>query len=331
MPLPAELSTRHVHGYLLPGPLPSLVDAGIQSPDALSALEVGLAEAGLGLADLERLVITHAHIDHVGLACEIQAASGCQILAHPAALPALTDFDAVWRQRLDLHLRAAQAGGFPPPVIQAFAAEFEARRRFGPQRPLPESALRALPDRARIRLGDATWSVAWLPGHTPDHLGLVHVSSGSAIGGDLLLRGAGTIPFLEGRDGAGRRPATLADLIGSWRRLGRMRLAILWPGHGGPIRAHRVLVARRLAELRGRLSETQSALVEGARSLWEISCAIGPEPPGPERLQARLGETVALLDWLVERGRARRRLVDGRLIYEPESSVPSTRRRPAAS
>ena len=331
MPLPAELSAGHVHGYLLPGPLPSLVDAGIHSPEARSALAAGLDEAGLALAQVKRLVITHAHIDHVGLASEIQAASGCQVLAHPAALPALTDFDRAWHERLDLHRRAARAGDYPPEVIDAFSAGFEARRRFGPQRPIPASALRALPDRARIRLGSATWSVAWLPGHTPDHLGLVHVASGSAIGGDLLLRGAGTIPFLEGRDGAGRRPATLADLIGSWRRLGRMRLAILWPGHGAPIRAHRVLVARRLAEIRGRLSETQSALVDGARSLWEIGCAIGPEPPGPERLQARLGETVALLDWLVERGRARRRLVDGRLIYEPEGPPPSARRRRAAS
>jgi glyoxylase-like metal-dependent hydrolase (beta-lactamase superfamily II) len=172
-----------------------------------------------------------------------------------------------------------------------------------------------LRDGQRIRVGSGSWTVAWLPGHSPEHLGLVHASSGTAITGDLLLRGAGTIPFLQGRDATGHRPSTLADLIASWRRLGRMRLSILWPGHGGPVRAHRVLIARRLALLRSRLADTRRALEDGASSIWEVSCSLGPEPPSPERLQSSLGETVALLDWLVERQRATRRLVDDRLVY----------------
>ncbi len=326
LPLPADMSGGHVHAYHLPGSLPTLVDCGLGHAEGLEALEAGLHEAGASWEGLERLVISHAHIDHLGLADRVQAASGCQILAHPEALPMLADFGAAWRARLELHLRAAEAGGVPGELQAAFRQHFLARGQYGPKRAIDESALRALRDRERIRAGGSSWSVAWLPGHSPDHIGLVHASSGTALTGDLLLRGAGTIPFLAGRDARGRRPSTLEDLIGSWRRLGRMRLAILWPGHGGPVRAHRVLIARRLAELRRRLAQTRAALGSGGSSIWEVCCALGPEPPAPANLQSRLGESVALLDWLVEHGRATRRMDDGRLIYRRRDRQPPPRR-----
>lgn len=315
--MPEPMRGRSVNAYLLPGALPTLVDCGLGFEGSLASLESQLAGAGLGLADLRRLVITHAHIDHLGLAKAVHEASACQIAAHPRCLAMLADFEGAWRSRLELHRRAAKASGVPAALVDDFSAHFLAKAPLGPDGPIASSALKPLEEGERIRAGDSAWRVVHLPGHTADHIALVNASSGSAITGDLLLRHLPTIPFLEGRGADGRRPRSLADLIASWRRLGRMRLDICFTGHGQPIRAHRVLIARRLAELRRRLTASRAALAEGAGSIWEVACALGPEAPGPASLQPRLGETIALLDWLVERERASRSLDGEVLRYRP--------------
>jgi glyoxylase-like metal-dependent hydrolase (beta-lactamase superfamily II) len=313
--MPEPMRGRSVQAYLLPGSVPTLVDCGLGFEGARSSLEMQMAEVGFKLSELRRLVITHAHIDHLGLAKDVHDRSGCEIAAHPRCLPMLADFAGAWRGRLELHRRAAKASGVPAPLIDAFSAHFLAKAELGPQGPIESSALRALGEGDRIRAGDSAWRVAHLPGHTADHIALVNAGSKSAITGDLLLRHLPTIPFLEGRAADGRRPRALSDLIASWRRLGRMQLEICFTGHGQPIRAHRVLIARRLADLRRRLTASRAALTEGASCIWEVACALGPEAPGPASLQPRLGETIALLDWLVERERASRGLEGDILRY----------------
>src|SRR3954453_5962880 len=62
-------------GLLRGGPL-TLIDTGPRDDAALSALEDGLRREGLRLEDIERVLATHHHLDHVGLAATIQRRSG---------------------------------------------------------------------------------------------------------------------------------------------------------------------------------------------------------------------------------------------------------------
>src|SRR5206468_6965750 len=87
-----------VNGYVIADARgATLVDCGVwtgEKGQGTSALEDGLRDCGFGLSQLRRLVITHAHVDHYGIAGEVVRRSGADLWMHQ-----LTDLDiAKYRQ-----------------------------------------------------------------------------------------------------------------------------------------------------------------------------------------------------------------------------------------
>lgn len=76
--------------YLFDGETTALVDTGVALPEVRAELEAGLAEAGLAVADVDEIYLTHWHPDHAGLAGDIQAESGCDVFIHEADAPLIS-------------------------------------------------------------------------------------------------------------------------------------------------------------------------------------------------------------------------------------------------
>jgi len=87
--LPVPYAVRVVNAYLLLGEPLTLVDPGADWVDTREALEGALASHGLRLEDVERIVITHQHHDHAGLAHWIRERSGAEVVAHHGLAPYL--------------------------------------------------------------------------------------------------------------------------------------------------------------------------------------------------------------------------------------------------
>jgi glyoxylase-like metal-dependent hydrolase (beta-lactamase superfamily II) len=64
---------------------PTLVDTGL--PGQLDAITTVLAEAGVRVADLKRIILTHQDIDHVGSLHDLVQASGARVLAYTVETP----------------------------------------------------------------------------------------------------------------------------------------------------------------------------------------------------------------------------------------------------
>ncbi|MEZ4769178.1 MAG: MBL fold metallo-hydrolase [Caldilineales bacterium] len=90
--LPTPFAVGPVHVYLAEDDPLTLIDSGPDTEDALAALQAGLAALGYDVSDVRRVVITHSHVDHYGLAHRIAAAGGAEVLAHPLARPILEDW-----------------------------------------------------------------------------------------------------------------------------------------------------------------------------------------------------------------------------------------------
>jgi len=65
----------------------TLVDTGVASPAVRSQFETGLGEAGLSMSDVDRVLLTHFHEDHSGLAGHVQATGGTTVHVHEADAP----------------------------------------------------------------------------------------------------------------------------------------------------------------------------------------------------------------------------------------------------
>jgi len=70
MPEPPDLITANVYA-VGKGPI-TLIDTGLKIPGSLEFIHKKLKEAGFDFNDIERIIITHGHVDHFGLAVSIQ-------------------------------------------------------------------------------------------------------------------------------------------------------------------------------------------------------------------------------------------------------------------
>jgi glyoxylase-like metal-dependent hydrolase (beta-lactamase superfamily II) len=100
-----------VNTYLIDDDPLTLVDAGPNSATSLMALEAGLAEHGRRVEDLERLVVTHQHIDHIGLTQILADRSGAEVCSLDALAPWLAATPTGWRTTTRSPSRSCTATG----------------------------------------------------------------------------------------------------------------------------------------------------------------------------------------------------------------------------
>src|SRR5262245_24441638 len=80
--LPTPFEIGDVNIYLAEGDTLTLIDCGLNTEAAYTALTDGLATRGYKIRDIKRLLITHHHVDHVGLARRILDESGAEVWCH---------------------------------------------------------------------------------------------------------------------------------------------------------------------------------------------------------------------------------------------------------
>ena len=158
-----------------------LVDPGWPVEDGWDALGAGLASIGSDIAATRGVLVTHAHLDHHGLANRVRAESGCWVAMHPAEERQVARLRDV-REVAALNGRWLRRCGVPP-------AE-EAGLIMQPER--VRDLMDIVPDRLLEDGDDAGvpgWQVTalWTPGHTPGHLCYVVGESDVLLTGDHLL------------------------------------------------------------------------------------------------------------------------------------------------
>ncbi|HTH37499.1 MAG TPA: MBL fold metallo-hydrolase, partial [Pyrinomonadaceae bacterium] len=82
--VPTPFYVGDVNVYLIREDPVTLIDVGPKTPEAAEALRGGLAAHGVKFSDIHRIVLTHAHEDHCGLAKQVRdEARNAEILMHP--------------------------------------------------------------------------------------------------------------------------------------------------------------------------------------------------------------------------------------------------------
>ena len=93
-----------VNSYLVQGDRKSLIDCGEDTNESFEAMLSGLRSEGLSPTDIDDIFITHAHVDHIGMAERIAAKADCQVYVSDLVEPWALDLENNWDRRAQIRL-----------------------------------------------------------------------------------------------------------------------------------------------------------------------------------------------------------------------------------
>ena len=328
--LPTPFQVGDVNTWLLRGDPLTLVDAGPRMESTEARLDAALADLGVRVEDLELIVLTHQHVDHVGLAGRLARRSGASVAATAELAAFLGDAEAA----LEADDRYAQAlmrrHGVTEETIETLVAITRAFRVYAGG----VTVDRVLEDGGTLRAGGRDWRVHVRPGHSPTDT--VLAADGVLLAGDHLLPRISSNPIAHLPVGADPdataaspdRPRPLLDYVASLRATAAADAGErILPGHGEPFRGAAKLIGTRIAMTERRAEKILAALTH-ERTAADLGRDLWRHVPVTQAYLV-LSEALGHLDLLEQQGRVdparvgRRRALPRHLVGSPTSLVPA--------
>lgn len=304
--LPA-VPAEYVNVYLVEGSGGStLIDTGWNMPELFDRLCADIEADGLGVKDIARIVVTHSHVDHYGLAAKFKEMTGASILLHP-----MEESSAVLRFTATHSLPDKVAGwlaanGVPHSEMRRWGDEWLQRMNLA-RMACADIQVR---DGDILHAGDRELRAIWTPGHSPGHICLLDERNGLLFSGDQVLADINTIVgcFID----TDENPLPL--YLESLRKLSGLPVDTVLPSHGMPF----CDLSGRARELRICHEESAQNIVDALDGASRTAYELGSEMAwnkGTREAFSRLPlmskrlaiqKTLAYLEFLVGEGRARK-------------------------
>ena len=316
--IPTPFAVGRVNVYLIEDEPLTLVDAGPNSGTSFDELQRGIEGLGHALEDIDLVILTHQHIDHLGLVSLVSARSGAEVAAIDAAVPFVENFSAENQADDEFASEVMLRHGIPEDVVAALQSVSLAFRAWGAR----ADVTRPLRDGEPLALRDRTLHVHHRPGHSPSDTVFHDRERRMLIAADHLLAHVSSNPLLtRPRDGSGERPQALVQYLDSLAATREMDVDLVLPGHGDPITDHRGLIDQRFALHRRRADKIHRLIEERPRSAYEIAQALWGNI-AVTQAYLTLSEVLGHLDLLLGEGRVREVERDRSIVFEALISGP---------
>jgi glyoxylase-like metal-dependent hydrolase (beta-lactamase superfamily II) len=315
--IPTPFQVGRVNTYLLEdGPL-TLIDSGPNSGKALDELERQLDALGHRIEDLELVIITHQHIDHLGLVDIIAKRSGAEVAALDLLAPFVENFGAD-AERDDAEAAALMLRhGISEEVVTALRQVTGSFRAWGSK----AHVTRPLSDGETLELRDRSLEVQHRPGHSPSDTVFWDADRRILIAADHLIRHISSNPLISRPlDESGERTQALVTYLQSLKRTRELPAEIVLSGHGEPITDHATLIDQRFAMHQRRAEKLYGLIAEQPRTGHELAQALWGDVAVTQAFLT-LSEVIGHVDLLINAGYVRE-VEDGKVVrYQATSDT----------
>jgi glyoxylase-like metal-dependent hydrolase (beta-lactamase superfamily II) len=312
--LPTPFAIGPVSSWVLRGEPLTLVDPGPHMDRTREALERGLAGLGLRVEDVELVLLTHQHHDHVGLAAEVRERSGARVAGSARLAAYLADFDGAM-DRDDAYAVATMVRhGLDADTRDTLNQVSRGFRHYSASATVDE----VLGDGDELVAGGRTLRVHERPGHSPTDTVFHEEATGLLVGGDHMLERISSNPIahapIDDRDPAAvaaspDRPRPLVAYLDSLHATAALDVGTILPGHGEPFSGHRELLDKR-EEMHARRLKRIVRAVDGRGTAADMTGVLWRALPVTQAYLA-LSEVLGHLDLLARDGLVREDDRDG--------------------
>jgi len=299
--IPTPFAVGRVNCYLIEDEPLTLVDTGPNSGKALDELESQLAERGHSIEEIELLIVTHQHIDHLGLAEIVVQRSGAEVAALGIAAERLANFEEDAEAEDNFAIELMLRNGIPEEVTVALRSVSRSFRGWGSH----VSVTHPLEDGQVLSFRDRTLQAIHRPGHSPSDTVFWDEERRILIAADHLIAHISSNPLISRPlDGTEKRPQALVTYIESMKKTREMPAEIVLSGHGEPITDHVALIDDRIAKHDRRKEKIYKLIAEQPRNAYEIAQAIWGNVAVTQAFLT-LSEVIGHADLLINEGRVR--------------------------
>ena len=305
--LPTPFPVGPVNVYLVTEPEAVLLDTGTRTEETLVRLEKLLAEVGLRVEGLKKIVVTHGHLDHYGLAQVLADRSGAPVYASP-----LDGSHFNHHEKLDgFYSAMMEQAGVPGEVVLRIGEQFAGFRSLAA--PLVEYV--PIEQLGAIRCGPLAFQPIATPGHTQGSVSFFEPTRRILLSSDTVLKHITPNPILDLDEVSPRRRfRALGAYLETLQRIRELNPAIIYTGHGEPVENYPELHDRVLRHHQARKELILQCLRTGEHTVYQVGACLFPEPRTHNSFLA-ISEVFAHLDLLEEASECRKRFAGPVALY----------------
>jgi glyoxylase-like metal-dependent hydrolase (beta-lactamase superfamily II) len=246
-------------------------------------------------------VISHQHIDHLGLVEIVASHSGAEVAAIDVMVPFVERYGEDTERDDEFAAGLMLRYGIPEELVVALRSVSASFRAWG----AAAKVTRPLADGEAIDLRDRTLEVQHRPGHSPSDTVFWDERRRILLCADHLIGHISSNPLLaRPLDGSSERPKALVTYLRSLARTRELPAEILLPGHGEPITDHVALIDGRFEMHRRRADKVLGLIADRPRTAYELAQEMWGNVAVTQAFLT-LSEVVGHVDLLIDAGLVR--------------------------